>query len=147
MVYTVFGGLPASIMTDQIQALAILIIVLIVSIFVFSEVTITQEAWEQKASVWTDRGFEMGCSLCFAVFGAEVFNLAFWQRVFMAKDERALRVGFGVGTALLATLTFLFGLMGILLKAQAETHAKPIHVPAFLIFEINQMKAATDTVR
>merc|ERR1719343_363295 len=146
MIYTSIGGLPASIMTDQIQTVAILIIVIILSIFALAHVDFSGAAYDD-ASSWPERGVEMGFSLCFAVFGAEVFNLAFWQRVFMAKDERALRVGFGVGTALLATLTFLFGLMGILLKAQAETHAKPIYVPAFLIFEINQMKAASDTVR
>merc|ERR1719362_1072266 len=124
MIYTSVGGLPASILTDQIQAIAIALIVFVIAIFVFAEVKYDSNIWADKSSVWTTRGFEMGLSLCFAVFGAEVFNLAFWQRVFMAKDDRALRIGFGVGTAALAFLTFLFGLMGILLKAQAETHGK-----------------------
>jgi Na+/proline symporter len=150
VVYTIFGGLPASVMTDQIQALAIFIIVIIVSIFVFTEVDYDDKAWEEKASVWTDRGFEMGCSLCFAVFGAEVFNLAFWQRVFMAKDDRALRIGIGAGTFMLVLLTFLFGLVGLLLKAQDESlpeGSQTIFVPAFTLFQINTMKGSSAFIR
>jgi len=149
-VYTIFGGLPASIMTDQIQALAILIIVIIVSIFVFTEVDYDDKVWEENSSVWTDRGFEMGCSLCFAVFGAEVFNLAFWQRVFMAKDDQALRIGIGAGTFMLVILTFLFGLVGLLLKAQDESlpeASQTIFVPAFTLFQINTMKSSSAFIR
>ena len=94
------------------KAIAIMVIVVIVGIFVFAEVGFNHSSWAGKpvevvtnattnatamveptayASDWTSRGFKIGLSLCFAVFGAEVFNLAFWQRVFMAKDDRALR--------------------------------------------------------
>lgn len=147
MIYTSIGGLPASILTDQIQAIAILLIVIILSIFVFAEVKFSSAAWADSTSVWTTRGFEMGLSLCFAVFGAEVFNLAFWQRVFMAKDDRALRIGFGVGTLVLVFLTFLFGVVGLLLKAQAVTDDTRIAVPAFILFNVNTMSKTTDGIR
>jgi len=150
MVYTIFGGLPASIMTDQIQAIAIVIIVIIISVFAFGEVDINGERFEKRVSIWSDRGFEMAWSLCFAVFGAEVFNLAFWQRVFAARDDRALRVGFGVGTFLLASLTFLFGLVGMHLKAQDESRPpaeRTIFVPAFTLFQINTMEDSSDGIR
>lgn len=139
MLYTSIGGLPASIMTDQIQAIAILIIVVIISIYVFADVEYDQSIWDGQVSVFTTRGFEMGLSLCFAVFGAEVFNLAFWQRVFMAKDDRALRIGFGVGTVILVVLTFLFGLVGLLLAAETYTEGQAIPVPAFIFFKVNTM--------
>merc|ERR1719330_1259777 len=161
------GGLPASILTDQIQAIAIMIIVVIVSIFVFAEVDFPSSAWSgtpeevfdnetntttmveptRWASVWTTRGFEMGLSLCFAVFSAEVFNLAFWQRVFMAKDDRDLRIGFGVGAGILVFLTFLFGLVGLVLKAQAINDGTTIAVPAFILFNVNTLPNTTGAIR
>ena len=36
-------------------------------------------------------------SPCFAVARAEVFNLAFWLRVYFARDAKQLRTGFAVG--------------------------------------------------
>lgn len=147
MLYTMFGGLPASLMTDQFQAVAILIIVLILSFFVFARVEIASADWSD-AAVWTPRGFEMGWSLCFAVFGAEVFNLAFWQRVFIAKTDRDLRLGFGVGAAMVAILTFLFGVVGLLLKAQDMGKDQPeIAVPAFTFFQILKMQDMTGGMR
>jgi len=73
--------------------------------------------------------------------------LAFWQRVFMAKDDRALRIGFGVGTLILVLLTFLFGVVGLLLKAQAITDGTPIAVPAFILFNVNTMSKTTNGIR
>merc|ERR1719210_1574028 len=48
MVYTSIGGLPASIMTDQIQAVVILIIVIILSIFAFAHVDFTADAYSNQ---------------------------------------------------------------------------------------------------
>ena len=167
MIYTSIGGLPASILTDQIQAIAIMVIVVIVGIFVFAEVGFNHSSWAGTpvevvtnattnatamveptayASDWTTRGFKIGLSLCFAVFGAEVFNLAFWQRVFMAKDDRALRIGMGVGTGILVILTFLFGVVGLLLKAQVLTDGAAIPVPAVILFNVNSMPMTTDGI-
>jgi Na+/proline symporter len=147
VLYTLFGGLPASIMTDQIQALAIILIVIVISIFVFAKVKFDQDVWAKEASIWTDRGFEMGCSLCLAVFGAEVFNLASWQRVFAAKDDRALRIGISVGAGMICFLTFLFGVVGLLLKAQMHTQGRSAAVPAFILFEVNTMESTSSAIR
>merc|ERR1719361_627723 len=65
----------------------------------------------------------------------------------MAKDDTALRIGMGVGTVVLVILTFLFGVVGLLLKAQALTDGAAIPVPAFILFNINTMPKTTDGIR
>lgn len=83
-------------------------------------------------------------SLCFSIFGAEVFNLAFWQRIYASRDTRQLRIGFCVGGGTISLLTFLFGVGGLVLKANnlRETRdgvGSPIAVPAFTFFEVLDM--------
>ena len=65
-------------------------------IVVFAEVDVSADRWS-RVSVWSNRGFELVGSLCFADVGAEAFNTAFWQRVYVARDAKQLRIGFAVG--------------------------------------------------
>jgi hypothetical protein len=51
----------------------------------FAEVDVSADRWS-RVSAWNDLGFEISGSRCCAVFGAEVFNRAFWQRVYIARD-------------------------------------------------------------
>jgi len=142
MLYTMFGGLPASLATDQVQAIGITVIVIIVVNYVFNKVERPAEQWTM-VDVWPSNGWRMGWNLCFAVFGAEVFNLAFWQRVYIAKDDTQLRIGFFVGAAVVAGLTFLFGLCGLILKAQQlATDPTGFYVSALTIFQINDIPGA-----
>mmetsp|Transcript_74815 Transcript_74815/g.189124 ORF Transcript_74815/g.189124 Transcript_74815/m.189124 type:complete len:561 (+) Transcript_74815:107-1789(+) len=143
MSYTMIGGLPASLMTDWIQAVAILIFVIIIGITLFTEVSFTSRDW-QEVSHGKDAGWDAFASLCFSVFGAEVFNLAFWQRIYAARDEKQLRIGFLVGAGLVSFITFIFGLSGLLLKANdlrqtRECEGTAITVPAFTFFEVLDM--------
>jgi len=145
VLYTALGGLPASILTDQLQAVAILILVVAVCFPLWGWVDVDEQSWRQVA-VWNDRGFEMVISLSLGVFSAEVLNLAFWQRVYAAKDAWNLRVGFLIGGLLVSLLTFIFGLSGMLLQAQnikLNNGVSTISVPAFTFFEIYEMEQCT----
>jgi hypothetical protein len=59
----------------------------------------------------------VGLALYFAVVGAEVFNPAFGQRFYIARDAKRLRIGFAVGMVVVSLLPFLFGVVGLLLAA------------------------------
>jgi len=153
MVYTMVGGLPASIITDWIQASAILIFVIIMFITLCTQVSFSQSEFEQ-VSKGKDVGWDAFVALCFSIFGAEVFNLAFWQRVYAAEDEKAVKKGFLVGAALVSFITFFFGLSGLLLKANdmrqnslCPPEGSPIVVPAFTFFEILDMPNTSDFTR
>mmetsp|Transcript_136393 Transcript_136393/g.423815 ORF Transcript_136393/g.423815 Transcript_136393/m.423815 type:complete len:553 (+) Transcript_136393:130-1788(+) len=153
MVYTMIGGLPASIMTDWIQAVAILAFIVIIAITLFTKVHFEASDWKE-VSYGHDAGWDAFVSLCFSVFGAEVFNLAFWQRIYAARDERQLRIGFLVGAGLVSFITFIFGLSGLLLKANdmrqnraCPPEGSPIVVPAFTFFEVLDMPGTTGFTR
>jgi len=153
MVYTMIGGLPASIMTDWIQAVAIVAFVIIIGITLFTEVHFTEADW-REVSHGKDAGFDTFVALCLSVLGAEAFNLAFWQRIYAAKDERQLKIGFVVGAGLVSFITFIFGLSGLLLKAndlrqnrECPPEGTPIYVPAFTFFEVLDMPDTTSFTR
>merc|ERR1712176_300523 len=103
-------------MTDWFQAVAIFVIVVVLCITLFTEVHFSQADWSEVTQ-GKDAGWDAFVALCFSVFGAEVFNLAFWQRIYAAKDGKQLRIGFLVGAGLVSFITFIFGLSGLLLKA------------------------------
>jgi len=80
--------------------------------------------------------------------------LAFWQRVYAAKDEKEVKKGFLVGAAMVSFITFFFGFCGLLLKAndvrqnsQCPPEGSPIVVPAFTFFEILDMPNTTQFTR
>jgi len=147
LLYTMIGGFPASIATDWVQASCMLAVVLGILVEIWGKLDIKKDHWDQ-VSVGTDRGFEMAVSLCFAVFGAEVFNLAFWQRIYAAKDVRNLRIGFVVGALMVSFLTFIFGLTGMLLKAQDLGLAcRRSPIPPFVFFEILEMPQCNKAIR
>eukprot|EP00931_Biecheleriopsis_adriatica_P050587 TRINITY_DN2929_c0_g1_i1.p1 TRINITY_DN2929_c0_g1~~TRINITY_DN2929_c0_g1_i1.p1 ORF type:complete len:545 (+),score=95.01 TRINITY_DN2929_c0_g1_i1:86-1720(+) len=151
MLYTMIGGLPASIVTDWVQAVCIMVFVIVVIITLFTQVDITAADWAE-VSKGSDAGFDAFVSLCFSIFGAEVFNLAFWQRLYAARDVKELRKGFIVGGGMISLLTFLFGVGGLLLKAndmrqQREGVGVPIMIPAFTFFEILDMPNTTQGIR
>ena len=50
-----------------------------------------------NASGWFSEGFEALVTLWIAIICAELFNQGAWQRVFAAKTDRDMRIGFGVG--------------------------------------------------
>jgi len=148
MLYTMAGGFPASIVTDWVQAGCIWILVFGICIAAWGMAEIKHEHWEQ-VSTWSDRGFEMAVSLCFAVFGAEVFNLAFWQRIYAARDIQQLRIGFVVGAILVSLLTFIFGLTGMVLKAQdLGRECGPRNpIPPLVFFEVLEMPQTSKATR
>lgn len=151
MLYTMVGGLPASIATDWIQAVAIMLFVAVIVISVFTQASFDKGDWDE-VSVWSDQGFDAFVSLCFSIFSAEVFNLAFWQRIYASRDTRQLRIGFCVGGGVISLLTLLFGIGGLVLKANdlrenREGFGAPIYVPAFTFFQVLDMPGTTKGLR
>jgi len=153
MLYTMIGGLPASIMTDWLQAVAIMAFVVIICVTLFTDVHFPYSDFKE-VSKGKDAGWDAFVALCISIFGAEVFNLAFWQRIYAAKDTRNLRIGFLVGAGMVSFITFIFGLSSLLLKAndmrqnrECPPEGTPIYVPAFTFFEVLDMPDTTGFTR
>lgn len=91
----------------------ILMIVLVCAITAVPENRISSSEFS-VVSNWTIDGFMALVSLFLAVGSAEMFNQGNWQRVWAAKDDKAMRKGFAIGSAMVFLLMFFFGIMGMI---------------------------------
>lgn len=116
--YTSLAGLPASIVTDKFQAGLMFSLVLILLIVACSspENQVSKEEFG-KASNWTTDGLTAAVTLFIAIACAEMFNQGTWNRVWAAKTDKDMRVGFAVGSFLVFLLMMFFGIMGMLAYA------------------------------
>jgi SSS family solute:Na+ symporter len=84
-IYTLVGGLRASLATDVWQGIGVLTLVLLVVIAVLSSVAIPDNAWKDtQIAAFTVPGFETLVTLCIAVTSANLFFTGYWQRVSFA---------------------------------------------------------------
>lgn len=120
LLYTAYGGLRASIVTDTVQTVVLLPLVAVG--FVGAVVALGGPARLVRETAATnpdllDPGFlpglEFGVYVVVAVVGAELVNQAWWQRIYAAADERSLRRGFGLGAVLVVPLVLFAGLFGV----------------------------------
>ena len=123
--YTAYGGIRASIFTDGIQFT--LILPLLVVSFIAAVVALggfgeafdpVRDKAPQLLSLTHGPGIEFGATLIIAILAANMFHQGFWQRVYTTKDERSLKMGFGVAGVVVIPLIFLAGLLGVIAVGQ-----------------------------
>jgi Na+/proline symporter len=73
------------------------VIILTIAISAFEQNHVSRDEFKQ-ASNWTVDGLMAAVTLVVAIACAELFNQSTWQRVWAAKDVRALRRGFLLGS-------------------------------------------------
>jgi SSS family solute:Na+ symporter len=120
LLYTGYGGLRASIVTDTVQAAVLLPLVavgFVAAVFALGgPAELVRETTASNPQL-LDPGFlpgvEFGVYVVVAIAGAELVNQAWWQRVYAAADDEALRRGFGLGAALVVPMVLFAGLFGV----------------------------------
>lgn len=119
--YTAYGGIRASILTDGIQF--VLVVPLLIVTFVALVVSVdgfgavfdpVRENAPQLLSFTNKTGIDFGITLIIAVLAANMFHQGFWQRVYTSKDDRALRRGFGIAGVVVIPMIVIAGLAGIM---------------------------------
>jgi len=136
ILYTSLAGLPASIWTDRLQGVIMMIFVLITAAVCFSGLKIHEKEWA-NVSTWTDKGFESLVTLVLAILGAELFNMGNWQRVYAAESSAALSKGCIFGATLIFVTMVLFGLAGMLAWAQDRSRPEPaLTIQALAFFDL-----------
>jgi Na+/proline symporter len=121
LAYTAYGGIKASIFTDNIQFLLIVPLVLIAFLTTIVALGGFGPAFAPVAerapallSLAHGPGIEFGIVLIIAILAANMFHQGFWQRVYACRDEAALRRGFFLGGLVVIPLIFVAGLFGIM---------------------------------
>jgi len=120
LLYAVYGGLKASIFTDKIQV--IIIVPLLLALVVLGWQAAggagrVVQALQDKAPHlldWRDPvGIKAGLTFFVAILATGMFHQGNWQRIYAARDTRALRSGFWFGGVLVVPFIFVLGLFGL----------------------------------
>lgn len=130
--YTAWGGLPASLRTDRLQAWLILVLAAIA----VAAIAITLPApgpalTAGGLTAFTAAGWQTIVVLVIAVTAANLFHQGYWQRMWAAVDQRAAARGSLLGAALTVPVVFALGLVGMVAAGTGE-----LEVPALAVFEL-----------
>lgn len=115
LLYSTTGGLYISLLTDQIQAIFIWLLLIVVGIFIainFRPGPYPALADFPPGLGVTEAGWGSFMTIGMAVISGTVFSDTFWQRVWSAKDEKSLMNGAYIAATLNVIVAFLFGFGG-----------------------------------
>jgi len=120
-VYTTYGGLKVTILTDGLQFVLIVPLLLlafgatIVLLGGFDAAfTPVREKVPEFLSLSNIDGLRFGATLMIAIIAAELFNQGNWQRVYACRDTPTVRRSFLGSALIILPLLFLSGLLGII---------------------------------
>ena len=119
-IYTTYGGLKVTILTDALQFM--LIVPLLIVCFVATIVLLggfgpafapVAENLPELLSLGNIGGLRFGATLIIAIIAAELFNQGNWQRVYACKTDETVRRSFLGSALVILHLLFLSGLLGL----------------------------------
>ena len=119
LTYTLYGGLRASIFTDNIQMIVIGILLLISVTYILSNTgdTFSFEYIEQKNPQLLSSSYvpsyTAGLTFFIAVAATNLFHQGNWQRVYAAKDYKTLKKSLLVSFFIIIPIVFLMGFIGL----------------------------------
>ena len=119
LVYTLYGGLRASIFTDNIQMIVIGILLLIsliyISFFIGPDFSIdfVKEKNPQLLSFSYVPSYTAGLTFFIAVAATNLFHQGNWQRVYAAKNFKTLKKSLVISFFIIAPIVFFMGFTGM----------------------------------
>ncbi len=123
LLYTSIGGLRASILTDRVQVwliLPFLVLIVITAAWQLADLVpalrVVADERPELVSLLHLGGWETALSLILGLTATSLFNQGYWQRVYAARDRKALVRGFvAAGVAVMPIILILgaFGLVAV----------------------------------
>ena len=117
--YTLYGGLRASIFTDNIQMIVIaVLLVILISIISsstgdnFSFALINEKNPQLLSSSYIP-SYTAGLTFFIAVAATNLFHQGNWQRVYAAKDYQTLKMSLIISFFIIVPIVFLMGFIGM----------------------------------
>ncbi len=127
LIYTLYGGLRASLFTDNIQFVIFLILLLIV----FTNLLSINSGYfnfdfinENKPYLLSSNylpNFTAGLTFFIAVAATNLFHQGNWQRVYAAKNNDVLKKSLIFSFVIILPIVFLMGFSGLISVSQNET--------------------------
>jgi Na+/proline symporter len=119
LTYTLYGGLRASIFTDNIQMIVISILLLISVSYIFSYTGnefsfdfIKQKNPQLLSSTYVP-SYTAGLTFFIAVAATNLFHQGNWQRVYAAKNYQTLKKSLVISFFIIVPIVFFMGLTGM----------------------------------
>ena len=119
LVYTLYGGLKASIFTDNIQMIVIIVLLLISFIYINS-FTSSQFSFnfikEKNPHLLSNSyvpGYTSGLTFFIAVAATNLFHQGNWQRIYAAKNFHTLRKSLIISFLIIIPVVFFMGFTGL----------------------------------
>lgn len=120
LLYTSYGGIRASIFTDKIQMLVIVPLLAWLVLLGWQAIGGAQPVLAglranapQLLSLSDPTGIKAGLTFFVAILLTGLFHQGNWQRVYAARDTRAMHRGFLLGGLFVAPVIFVMGLFGL----------------------------------
>ena len=118
LIYTLYGGLRASILTDNLQFLIIIILLLVCIYNIFSSdfisyKSITSNSGDLLSSKYIPN-YTAGLTFFIAVAATNLFHQGNWQRVFAAKNYPVLNRSLKLSFLIIIPIVFFMGITGII---------------------------------
>ena len=120
LIYTLYGGLRASILTDNLQFFIVLILLFICAYYLFSlnsEIISFQVVQTNSQHLLSNKyipNYTAGLTFFIAVAATNLFHQGNWQRVFAAKDNRILKKSLWASFIIIIPIVFFMGISGII---------------------------------
>ena len=119
LAYTLYGGLKASIFTDNIQMIVICILLLISFIYIFSftgsqfSFSFIKEKNPHLISSSYVPSYTAGLTFFIAVAATNLFHQGNWQRVYAAKNFKTLKRSLFISFFIIIPIVFYMGFAGM----------------------------------
>ena len=119
LTYTLYGGLRASIFTDNIQMIVIVVLLLISVIYIFSftgnefSFEFVKEKNPHLLSWSYVPSYTAGLTFFIAVAATNLFHQGNWQRVYAAKDQQTLKKSLIISFFIIIPIVFFMGFAGM----------------------------------
>jgi len=119
LVYTLYGGLKASIITDKLQFFIVIILLFICAYYLFFQNSdhITFEIIKTNSQHLLSSkyipNYTAGLTFFIAVAATNLFHQGNWQRVFAAKNNKVLKRSLWASFIIIIPIVFFMGISGI----------------------------------
>ena len=169
--YTAYGGLPASLGTDRVQAFVILVLVVALLLVLFGTdisgliadakaYTPEDIEWEWYHGSMSDMStFESGLALVVAITAAEMFSQGNWQRAWASESDEALTKGAWLAAGMVLPLVFVMGVLGTVVAGQGAVadpaasffylieDAGVLFIAMFIVLAVSLVCSSVDTLQ
>lgn len=112
LIYTAWGGLRASLMTDRWQGLLLILLLIVVGFVALRQLPAMADT-AALPSIPVGSALSVALTLIIAVTAANLFHQGYWQRLWSARNDAALGRGALLGGAITVVVVALVGGLGI----------------------------------